>query len=117
MTDPDFEDAADFDINNISTILKDIDSANLALDALNGRADKLTASLASLLQAQSCPNPFADVESAPLEEEEEEDEARDVDPASTAEDDSKTPPVSTRAPPPSAASVRHAVVNGAEAQE
>ncbi|KAF9575932.1 hypothetical protein EC968_000893 [Mortierella alpina] len=115
MTDPDFEDAADFDVNDISNILKDIDSANLALDALDDRAEKLTASLASLLKAQSGPNPFADVEPAPLEEEEPETGNVSLTPAT--EDDSRTPPVSTRAPPPSAASVRHTMVNGAEAQE
>ncbi|KAF9286242.1 hypothetical protein BGZ68_003081 [Mortierella alpina] len=113
MTDPDFEDAADFDVNDISNILKDIDSANLALDALDGRAEKLTASLASLLKAQSGPNPFANVEPAPLEEEEVEN--GDVDLTSSTEE-SRTPPISTRAPPPSAASVRHTMVNG-EAQE
>ncbi|KAG9321738.1 hypothetical protein KVV02_005084 [Mortierella alpina] len=115
MTDPDFEDAADFDVKDISNILKDIDSANLALDALDGRAEKLTASLASLLRAQSGPNPFANnVESDPVEEE---DETRDVDPTSATEDEFRTPPISTRAPPPSAVSMHHSMVNGAEAQE
>lgn len=36
MTDSDFEDNADFDVNNISNILKDIDNANLALDVMEG---------------------------------------------------------------------------------
>ncbi|KAF9954527.1 hypothetical protein BGZ72_004500 [Mortierella alpina] len=113
MTDPDFDDA-DFDVKDISSILKDIDSANLALDALDGRAEKLTASLASLLKAQSGPNPFTNAEPAPLEEE---GENGDVDPTSSKEEDSRTPPISTRAPPPSAASVRHTIASGVEAQE
>ncbi|KAF9294156.1 hypothetical protein BGZ74_011396 [Mortierella antarctica] len=70
MTDSDFDESefdADFDAKDISSILKDIDNANLALDTLDVRADKLTASLASLLKAQSQPNPFQHVETAPLE--------------------------------------------------
>ncbi|KAG0029503.1 hypothetical protein BGZ81_003733 [Podila clonocystis] len=70
MTDSDFDDTefdADFDAKDISSILNDIDKANLALDTLDVRADKLTASLASLLKAQSQPNPFQHVEPAPLE--------------------------------------------------
>ncbi|KAF9438273.1 hypothetical protein BGZ76_008914 [Entomortierella beljakovae] len=69
MTDSDFEDAADFDIKDISSILKDIDSANSALDTIDVRADKLKASIVSLLQAQSLPNPYANVEPQPLENE------------------------------------------------
>ncbi|KAF9998147.1 hypothetical protein BGZ79_008178 [Entomortierella chlamydospora] len=68
MTDSDFEDA-NFDINDISSILKDIDSANLALDSIDVRADKLTASIMSLLKAQSLPNPYANIEPEPLEDE------------------------------------------------
>ncbi|KAF9307684.1 hypothetical protein BG003_000377, partial [Podila horticola] len=71
MTDPDFDNTefdADFDAKDISSILSDIDNANLALDSLDVRADKLTASLASLLKAQSQPNPFQHVEPAPLED-------------------------------------------------
>ncbi|KAF9382095.1 hypothetical protein CPB97_007348 [Podila verticillata] len=70
MTDPDFDDTefgSDFDAKDVSSILRDIDNANLALDDLDVRADKLTASLASLLKAQSQPNPFQHVEPAPLE--------------------------------------------------
>ncbi|KAF9102555.1 hypothetical protein BGX27_010960 [Mortierella sp. AM989] len=69
MTDSDFEDTADFDTNDISKILKEIDSANLALDSIDVRADKLKASIMSLLQAQSQPNPFANTEPVPLEKE------------------------------------------------
>jgi hypothetical protein len=36
MTDSDFEDNADFDVDDISSILKDIDNANLALDVMEG---------------------------------------------------------------------------------
>ncbi|KAI7818647.1 hypothetical protein BC939DRAFT_462378 [Gamsiella multidivaricata] len=67
MTDPDFEDAGDFDVKDISTILKDIDSANLALDVMDGRADKLRESIMSLLKAQSQPNPYANTEANSLE--------------------------------------------------
>ncbi|KAG0050149.1 hypothetical protein BGZ83_005069 [Gryganskiella cystojenkinii] len=64
MTDSnDFDETSDLDF---STILKDIDQANLALDSLDGRADKLTETLQALLKAQSQPNPFANVEAAPL---------------------------------------------------
>ncbi|KAF8933883.1 hypothetical protein BGZ58_006071 [Dissophora ornata] len=68
MTDSDFEDVADFDVNDISNIMKDIDSANLALDAMEGRAEKLTASIMSLLKAQSQPNPYINTEPAPLDQ-------------------------------------------------
>ncbi|KAF9204921.1 hypothetical protein BGZ49_004717 [Haplosporangium sp. Z 27] len=67
MTDSDFEDS-DFDVKDISSILKDIDSANLALDSIDIRADKLKASIASLLQAQSQPNPYANIQPEPLED-------------------------------------------------
>ncbi|KAG0228657.1 hypothetical protein BGX31_006487 [Mortierella sp. GBA43] len=67
MTDSDFEDAADFDINDMSSILKDIDNTNLALDALDGRADKLRANILSLLQAQSQPNPYDNAETHGLQ--------------------------------------------------
>ncbi|KAF9353664.1 hypothetical protein BGX26_008573 [Mortierella sp. AD094] len=69
MTDSDFEDSADFDVKDISSILKDIDSANLALDSIDVRADKLTASIMSLLKAQSQPNPYANIEPELLEDE------------------------------------------------
>lgn len=92
MTDSDFEDAADFDINDISSIMKDIDNANLALDVMDGRlaqtcicrlrfnymfdntpsiflqcnsigrADRLKANILSLLQAQSQLNPYTNLE-------------------------------------------------------
>ncbi|KAF9083291.1 hypothetical protein BGX23_011620 [Mortierella sp. AD031] len=103
MTDSDFEDAAEFDIKDISNILKDIDSVNLALDSLDGRADKLTASLASLLKAQSQSNPFVNVEATPLDE----DETPDA--TSTSERTAPTKSVDpTPAPPPSlAASSTH----------
>ncbi|KAF9416411.1 hypothetical protein BGZ94_010226 [Podila epigama] len=68
MTNPDFDE--EFDIKDISNILKDIDGANLALDSLEGRADKLAASLQSLLKAQSQVNPYQNVEPAPLEKNE-----------------------------------------------
>jgi hypothetical protein len=41
MTDPDFDNTefdADFDAKDISSILSDIDNANLALDSLDGRS-------------------------------------------------------------------------------
>ncbi|KAF9920494.1 hypothetical protein FBU30_009684 [Linnemannia zychae] len=69
MTAPEFDDA-DFDIKDISSILRDIDSVNLALDSLDGRADRLTANLASLLKAQSQPNPYANVEALPVDKDE-----------------------------------------------
>ncbi|KAF9356813.1 hypothetical protein BGX34_009736 [Mortierella sp. NVP85] len=62
MTDSDFEDNADFDVDDISSILKDIDNANQALDVMEGRANKLKANIMSLLQAQSRPNPYANYE-------------------------------------------------------
>ncbi|KAG0304422.1 hypothetical protein BGZ97_001510 [Linnemannia gamsii] len=102
MTDPDFDDA-DFDIKDISNMLNDIDSANLALDCLEVRADRLTASLASLLRAQSQPNPYVNVEAASLDEGDEAPSCTSstVAPTSTA---STTSLRSTPAPPPSAAS-------------
>ncbi|KAF9547805.1 hypothetical protein EC957_007751 [Mortierella hygrophila] len=102
MTNPDF-DNADFDINDISSMLKDIDSVNLALDSLDGRADRLTASLASLLKAQSQPNPYVNVEAASLDKDEEAPSSTSstTAPSSTA---STTSMNSTPAPPPSAAS-------------
>ncbi|KAG0344297.1 hypothetical protein BG004_004574 [Podila humilis] len=72
MTNPEFTDAdftdSEFDVKDISSILKDIDNANIALDALDVRADKLNASIAALLKAQSLPNPFQHVEAASLED-------------------------------------------------
>ncbi|KAG0207446.1 hypothetical protein BGX28_001327 [Mortierella sp. GBA30] len=119
MTDSDFEDLANFDVKDISNLLKDIDSANLALDTLDGRADKLTESLASLLRAQSQPNPFADVDAASIEED---NAAASPVPSSTSTTSSTSStaetsepalcPPSTRAPPPSAASVRYTSDSG-----
>lgn len=40
MTDPDFDDTefgSDFDAKDVSSILRDIDNANLALDDLDGK--------------------------------------------------------------------------------
>ncbi|KAI1317602.1 hypothetical protein EDD11_008172 [Mortierella claussenii] len=67
MTDPDFDNTADFDPSDISSILKEIDSAHLALDAVDQRADKLKANIMSLLQAQSQPNPYANTAAESLE--------------------------------------------------
>ncbi|KAG0297069.1 hypothetical protein BGZ96_007770 [Linnemannia gamsii] len=102
MTNPDFDDA-DFDIKDISNMLSDIDSANLALDSLEGRADRLTASLASLLKAQSQPNPYVNTEAASLDKDDEAPSSASSTavPTSTA---SITSLKSTPAPPPSAAS-------------
>ncbi|KAG0299688.1 hypothetical protein BGZ98_009845 [Dissophora globulifera] len=68
MTDPDFEDDSEFDIGDISSIIKDIDSANLAMDAMESRADKLTANILSLLKAQSLPSPYDNTEPELLEQ-------------------------------------------------
>ncbi|KAF9191128.1 hypothetical protein BGZ51_007709 [Haplosporangium sp. Z 767] len=123
-----FDDIADFDANDISSILEEIDSVNLALDSLDGkfacRADKLTASLTSLLRAQSQPNPFATIEAASLDESDavdeidvkEYEESEDADEAMGMANGSTAPPnsvaqphfnlpTSTRAPPPSTASM------------
>ncbi|KAF9895673.1 hypothetical protein BX616_009095 [Lobosporangium transversale] len=67
MTNSEFGDDLDFDPSDISSILKDIDSANLALDAVDQRAEKLRANIMSLLQAQSQPNPYSNFEAEPLE--------------------------------------------------
>ncbi|KAF9134055.1 hypothetical protein BGW39_008274 [Mortierella sp. 14UC] len=98
MTDSDFEDA-DFDIKDISNILKDMDNVNQALDSLDGRADRLTASLASLLKAQSQPNPYVNVEATSLDKDEQATSA----PTSAASTASVNTPIPV-APPPSAAS-------------
>ncbi|KAF9580172.1 hypothetical protein BGW38_003290 [Lunasporangiospora selenospora] len=67
MTNPDSEDFGDFDVKDISSMLKDMDSLELALDTFEGkkstsRTDRLTANLASLLNAQAQPNPFQGTE-------------------------------------------------------
>ncbi|KAG0254627.1 hypothetical protein BG011_005625 [Mortierella polycephala] len=134
-----FDDTADFDARDISNILEEIDSVNLALDSLDGkfylfcpvlapslpcRADKLTESLASLLRAQSQPNPFATTEAASLDEldvidevdvneyegKEDTDEAMGMANGSTVPPNSVAQPhfsypTSTRAPPSSTASM------------
>ncbi|KAF9988356.1 hypothetical protein BGZ65_006805 [Modicella reniformis] len=68
MTDSDFEDTSNFDNADISGILRDIDNANLALDIMDGRAERLKANIMSLLQAQSQPNPYSNIiEPEPLQ--------------------------------------------------